>query len=434
MKVNFSAHEIKNIAETVEKHLETEVSTVSKHTENSKYVTSSLEAMATSARAFIDKKKADLLTRYADVIKLFESKEAVKGENVIRDIEILRKPGHLIDNYIPVFRSEQEAISKVKTGDVFQIQGRKTVAIKNKTGEVEQLSMDRDSYFELFPPVERFMNVQPESFGNCYEVTSLNAVMENPETRENLLRCIDTVSKKGMVRVKFPNGSKDGVSFSPNEIKKEGMKYFSKGCEGVRYVEHALGKEYERPFIEYIITELKNMGAMSEAKKIEQLYKWGQYDEIAKICGSKNRASLGTNLREAGDAIVPWRILGFQENASVEMGDYLSKAKDGPRWIEDRKWLDIYKDKTVITDSEELAKRIWSPEFFKTHLVEAYVGNSASTSPLYQWHSYRLAPILDKEGAIEAYALKNPHGVTDERIEFDNIFDMIDSISFAKIK
>lgn len=85
----------------------------------------------------------------------------------------------MIDNYIPVFRSEQEALSKVKTGDVFQIQGRKTVAIRNKADEVEQLSMDRESYFELFPPVERFINVQPESYGICYEVTSLNAVMEN---------------------------------------------------------------------------------------------------------------------------------------------------------------------------------------------------------------------------------------------------------------
>ncbi len=433
MKV-FNAREIKNVVECVAKHVEAEVAPKVSHSENPRYVTNTLDAMATSARAFVDKKKTDLLTRYADVIKLFESKSAVNGENVLRDIEVLKKPGHLIDNYIPVFRSEQEALSKVKTGDVFQIQGRKTVAIRNKADEVEQLSMDRESYFELFPPVERFINVQPESYGICYEVTSLNAVMENPQTRENLLRCIDTVSEKGMVRVRFPNGSSEGSRFKPEEIKKEGMKYFSKGCEGIKYIEHALGKEYERPFIEYVIAELKNMGATSEAKKIEQLYKWGQYDEIAKICGAKNRASLGTNLREAGDAIVPWRILGFQENASVETGDYLSKAKDGSRWIEDRKWLDVFKDKTVITDSEEFAERIWSPEFFRTHLVEAYVGNAASTSPLYQWHSYRLAPILDKKGGIEAYALKNPHDTVDKRIEFDEIFDMIDSISFAKIK
>lgn len=433
MKVNFRASEIKNIAETVAKHVETEVLTASKHTENSKYVTSSLDAMATSGRVFADKKKFEILARCTKFIKQFEGKDVVKGENVLRDIEVLKKPGKLIDNYVPIFRSEKEALETVKTGDVFQIQGRKTVAVKNKSGKVEQLSMDRDSYFELFPPVERFMNVQPQ-YGICYEVTSLNAVMENPETRENLLRCIDTVSAKGKVRVKFPNGSKDGVEFYPNDIKHEGMKYYSTGCEGVRYIEHALGKEYEKPFIEYTIAKLKKTGQTDLSKKIEQLYKWGQYDEIAKLCGAENRASLATNLRESGDAVVPWRILGFKDNGTVESGDFLSKQKFGKRLIDDRKWLDEFKSDKPQTDDTKFLELISSPEFFDSHLVEAYVGDSASKSNLYKWHSYRLAPILDKNGNIESYALKNPHGVTYEKVSSDDILETIDSISFAKIK
>ena len=41
--------------------------------------------------------------------------------------------------------------------------------------------------------------------------------------------------------------------------------------------------------------------------------------------------------------------------------------------------------------------------------------------------------IYDKDGKIDSYLLKNPHGLADQKISFDDIFDKIDSISFSKI-
>ncbi|MCM1265993.1 MAG: hypothetical protein NC200_07320 [Candidatus Gastranaerophilales bacterium] len=482
MKV-ITPHEIKSTIDCVAKRFEKEVATTSKPAENSTYVTNALDALASSAKAGIGIQRitgANILQRYSGIIKKFTNKEGLREfisnckdgskeledintllkhsersaefnifdkkmfnfiskdatipEAISKDLEILRKPGNIKENYIPIFKTEKDALETAKTGDVFQIQGRKTVAIKNKNGEVEQLSMNRDSYFELFPPVKRFTNIQPDNYGICYEVTSLNAVMENPQTRENILRCIDTISQKGKVKINFPNSTtKNDIIFTPDEIIKEGLEYYSSGCEGIRYIEHALGKEYEKPFIEYQIKTLEESGQTKLAEDIKRLYEWGQHKEIGKLCGVTNKASLGTNLREAGDAIVPWRILGFKENASVEAGDFLSKAKDGDRMIDNRSWLDIYKTGTTITDSEKFAELLWSPEFFKNNLVEAYVGDNNSLSKLSKWHSYRLSPVLDNQGNIESYLIKDPHGTVNQKISFDDIFDTIDSISFAKI-
>ena len=77
--------------------------------------------------------------------------------------------------------------------------------------------------------------------------------------------------------------------------------------------------------------------------------------------------------------------------------------------------------------------QIWNPNFFENNLVEAYIGDQHSNSDLSKLHSYRLKPIYDKNGKIDSYLLKNPHGLADQKISFDDIFDKIDSISFSKI-
>ena len=440
---------ISSVVSSAGKHVNQVAEGLPKCANESAFLTNTLESMASSARAVIDPKKNEILSNFDFIIDKFKSGEGAKefitnGKNIARDIEILNKPGRLIDNYVPIYKSKSEAIEKSLTGDVFQIQGDKAVSILNRKGEVEQLKMDRQSYFDMFPPLERFMGLQPK-YGICYEITALNAVMENPRARENMLRCIDTVSKKGEIRVTFPNGEKTGHLIKPETIEDSkakdfyaqadiGLRHNVKSCTGLRYIQYALGKEYEKPFIEYTIAKLEKEGNKSTAREIQKMARQNNHDGIRDLCdGEHKNATLATNLREAGDAIVPWRLMGFERNGTIEAGDYLSKEEPAKILIKDRKFLDTFKDDNLVTSEEEFLDKLCSPEFFENHLVEAYVGNKESGSNLEHWHSFRLAPILDDAGDIEAYALKNPHGVTDERIEFSDIADKIDSISFARI-
>lgn len=444
-----SINMISSAVSSAGKHIKKGAEAVSNQMNESAFLTNALESMASSARAIIDPKKKEILNNFDFIIDKFKSGEAskefiVNGKNMARDIEVLNKSGRLIDNYVPIYKSKEEAIEKSLTGDVFQIKGDKAVSILNRKGKVEQLKMDRQSYFDMFPPLERFVGIQPK-FGICYEITALNAVMENPKARENLLKCIDTVSKKGEVRITFPNGKKSGYSIKSDMIDDSrskdfyiqsdiGLRHNIKGCKGLRYIQYALGKEYEKPFIDYAIAKLEKSGDKSTAREIQKMLRQNNYDGIRDITGGTHRnATLATNLRESGDAIVPWRLMGFERNGTIEAGDYLSKEKPADVLIKDRKFLDVFKDDNLVSNKEVLMDKLCSPEFFENHLVEAYVGNEKSASNLEKWHSFRLTPILDDAGEIEAYALKNPHGMTDERIEFADITDKIDSISFAKI-
>lgn len=365
----------------------------------------------------------------------FLNKDSQIPQVISDDLAVLRtKNKKIIDAFIPEFKNKEEAITSTNIGDVFQIKGNKTVSIINKNGEIENLSMDKKNYYELFPPVKRFANVQPDNFGNCYEITALNALIENPKTRENVLRCIDTISNKDQIIVKFPRSNfKNGINVSINDIEREGNQYYSNGCDGIKLIEHALGKEYEKPFNEFLMKHYEKKGNTETVDKLKKHYQRNKYDnsEIKNLL--EFEGSLGRNLREGGDAVVVWRIMGLGRNQSIETDKFLDKIQKSKHLIDNRNYLDIYKTDKIITDKEQFAEQIWNPTFFENNLVEAYIGDQHSNSDLSKLHSYRLKPIYDKNGKIDSYLLKNPHGLADQKISFDDIFDKIDSISFSKI-
>ena len=236
---------VQTVAQTVIKQTGQKAEQQSKQKGNEKYLTNALEAMSNTNRVnvrvpeFIIKKEDVLAKRKSTITdgvkkyiencnensaeldaidtilsiidkgetKLDKSilegfcKDSKIPENLIKDLQKVKKG---LDKCVPVVKNKEDALKKMETGDVFQIKGDDFVCIKNKKGEIEPLSMTKEDYLFLFNPVDRFASTQSK-FGNCYEVTALNALMDNPKTRENILKCIDTKSKKGYIRVNLPN-------------------------------------------------------------------------------------------------------------------------------------------------------------------------------------------------------------------------------------
>ena len=92
-----------------------------------------------------------------------------------------------IDSFIPQYKTINEAIQKHKAGETFSLQGTKEVYIMSETGPVK-LDMDRETYFNLFPPITSAKS-QQGNIGNCFMVSGfIDAAMSNPQAKALFLQ------------------------------------------------------------------------------------------------------------------------------------------------------------------------------------------------------------------------------------------------------
>ena len=87
--------------------------------------------------------------------------------------------------------SQQEVLKQSKCGDVVEIGNKLFV---NEENQLTELKITRQKFMELFPPIERFLTMQG-SLGNCYFVSVITAIMNNPKTRANIYKSFDMVQQ-----------------------------------------------------------------------------------------------------------------------------------------------------------------------------------------------------------------------------------------------
>ena len=173
----------------------------------------------------------------------------------------------IVDAFVPVSASQAEGQAKAAVGDVFRVDGQDKIYVKSGDDYSRQLDMDADTYLKLYPPVERYASSQGGN-GDCYLLSSINAVMENPYARPALLDCFH--QKGNDVVVQFP-GKETQVVFENGQLPKgTDIEKYTEGPTGMKLLEHAYGKTYEADkYAEY-----KDVVA-EEMKKMEKdLAKW----------------------------------------------------------------------------------------------------------------------------------------------------------------
>lgn len=173
----------------------------------------------------------------------------------------------IADAFVPVSASQAEGQAKAAVGDVFRVDGQNKIYVKSGDDYSRQLDMDADTYLKLYPPVERYASSQGGN-GDCYLLSSINAVMENPYARPALLDCFH--QKGNDVVVQFP-GKETQVVFENGQLPKgTDIEKYTEGPTGMKLLEHAYGKTYEADkYAEY-----KDVVA-EEMKKMEKdLAKW----------------------------------------------------------------------------------------------------------------------------------------------------------------
>lgn len=362
------------------------------------------------------------------------------------------------DRYVPIRTNKDEALAKSEVGDVFAVDGEENVFIKNKDGEAEQLKLNRDMYLSLFPAAERFASAQNKA-GDCYYLSAINAMMDNPNSRARVLQCFEQDGEN--VKIKFPNSDYEYVAENA-ELKKTAEK--SKllvGATGFQLLEHAFGYKEEYDAIQQYktgydkaVNSLKEQLSNAEDKetKTSLQRKLDDY-EISARTFDEDRNSKTPKMvfeRDENRKIITDQngvgIFRNVDNIGKSTGMYYKSSADyyrGEGGFPENVFQDFGYEPSFTEFGTPEAKEILS------HFddAEEYIicggtrsGRSAIEKKLdrsmsmYSRHAYRIIPFKDK-GGNEMYRVSNPwNGSHDSVMTYEDMGKFFREISIAKVK
>ncbi len=121
--------------------------------------------------------------------------------------------------FVPKFKNIDEAANGIEIGDVCQIEGNKNISTKLPDGTIKELFITTDTFLELFPPVERFITQQSTKVGDCYLLSALDSIQQNPNARHILYEMFrennDGTVDTALGGFKFKNGQ--AIQKEPNK-------------------------------------------------------------------------------------------------------------------------------------------------------------------------------------------------------------------------
>lgn len=366
------------------------------------------------------------------------------------------------DALIPHFNSAKEGLVSSQTGDLFEVEGEKNIYIKNKDGLAKQLKMDKETMFKLFPPAERFANAQKNS-ADCYFVSAINSMMDNPNSRPYFLQCFEQDGND--IKIKFPS---NGFVFTAKngDMPKHYKENFVRGSVGMKLVEYAYGKfltdmtnkkaiTAQNDAIEKMQKELSQTKGENEQKVLKEKISAYQknLDVFNKDLARKNPEfiieldNFRNPVMNEGDGI-SLRSLNqmnmYRKTSYQNAGDYY--RGDGG-YMEDV-FIDFgYKNtKAYSMQDAEIEKILKNPKSSEKYIFSGGTKNEGRRNPLraelimdrslnmYGAHAYRIDPSVGKDGTI-VYKVSNPWNSSHNSIlTFEQMKQFFSEIHIAEIQ
>jgi len=331
------------------------------------------------------------------------------------------------DAFIPDLTGASEKIAKLKTGEVFVANGS-PVQIKLDDGSSETLNLSKDTFYKLFPPIERYGTTQ-NGIGNCWEITGLNEALSDDKARVNVLRCLFEDGDDIVVR--FPGGKHGGIRFKGGNLPEGACEdFYSNGAKGIQILEHADGLELYSDRIQEAFDKLKENATNSKNPFTKMKYK-KQSNELTKFLqahGDKTQVNVGDTdvywgeysgkymdptvaSRNGGQSQNVWKRIGLKDVKSYKNCD---KAIKKLRNIKDF-------DGIIAEWSSKHGMGIETP-------IEKQRGIIAR-------HAYRLKPgQTAPDGTILTYKLINPWSIAEVELTPHELEKYGEGIQIAKTK
>ncbi len=388
--------------------------------------------------------------------------EGMMSESMEKDIDMIYEAKadgvDVNERYVPHRANKEEALANSSVGDVFAVDGEENVFIKNKDGEAEQLKMNRDMYLSLFPAAERFASAQNKA-GDCYYLSAINAMMDNPNSRAKVLQCFE--QNGNSVKIKFPNSDYEYVAENAELKNTAERSKLLVGATGLQLLEHSFGyMEEDRAINQYYEGYNKAMSSLNE-QLASATDKNVKEDLERKISGyqtanktfEEDRASRNPKMvfdRDEEHNIVTDKngvgIFRNVDNIGKTTGMYYKSTADYYR--SEGGFLDtVFENFGYNVDysndcDEEAKKMIGHFDDADSYLILG--GTRAGKTPIerklnrsmsmYTGHAYRIIPFRDNDGN-EKFRVSNPwNGSHDAVMTFDDMSKYFTQFSCVKVK
>ena len=150
--------------------------------------------------------------------------------------------------------------------------------------------MTKQKYLELFPPVKRFINIQ-RGVGDCYLISSMSSIMQNPKTRVDLYKSFIQDGDDILITIKSYEDYKGTVRIADSKLPYRDKEKFLDGCKAMQFLEYA-----------YMLTAFREEGSpIYEKDKFTD-------DYVERISGGKSYVPmselLGFDMRNP-DFVIP---------------------------------------------------------------------------------------------------------------------------------
>lgn len=328
-----------------------------------------------------------------------------------------------IDAFIPTYKNKERAQKELKIGDVFEINGEENIFIKTEEDKSIQLKITKEKYFELFPPIERFATTQNE-IGNCWEISVLQGIYTNPQTRHLLLSMFSQQGKN--LAIKYPNGVNGDVFFENGELPKdEDLDCYSQGAKGFQLLEYADGKEIQSAKIR---TYKLHLAYLSIKNPKLSAIKKARFEEMIKSYGAENlKIEYDQNEKEWYIGVLNKTPYGYN-NAEV-MG------RDGGSPLDFFVRLGLKDIDEFTFKDNDVDEFLSNPQNFKSNifiLTTKDIDLSCEDQDMADGHAYLISSVnLDKEGKIISYNILNPWGMIEQTLTLEELKKYGAAITFA---
>ena len=315
-----------------------------------------------------------------------------------------------IDAFVPPVETHSEAKTLLSVGDVYELENEKNIFILDKNLNPFQLGIDKETYFKLFPPIERYATTQND-IGNCWEITALNTLLTDPQERCSVLSLFKQDGDS--ISIRFPSNYAGEIVFDNGELPMgANPRYYSNGAKGIQLLEYAHGIEEQetqiKTLIEEMETEISNTKLGIIRKKKEQ--KLQRLQEL--LSKDRNRVVISCDIKTFELDFEEWNKEkhGFDNAATCtrQGGDpILLFGKLG------------YLTTNVFDDNAKVHCLISNPKNFEDYIITFGTNDDdfsfPKDSPLVCNHSYRLYPLKvdSNTGKVTDFKLVDPSGIVE---------------------